>query len=238
MLVKPMLSDGREMRALSDGKKNTFTQSDMFRLGRLLLPPESVMSVREQDQSLQSGAYQKVNPNHWWRCRQFGFYQKDHDAPLGKEIVWIENGITYNKLIPDIPVKVKGKVISLRNAVGMGVYDSIDLLKIEQKDSGLFEVSVVDPGAVKGRIMVVDFVGDGWAIPDKTGLPIASKRSTRHDRDARYGNVKTNFCDGATGWHGSLTRYDLGCWRRVIGAFEDWSKDSGVAVVERAADKE
>src|SRR5271157_4640109 len=135
MLVKPMLPDGREIRALSDGEKNTFRQPEIFKIGRLLLPPESIMLVIEQDQSLQSGAYQKANPNHWWRCRQYGFYQKDHDAPLGKEIIWIENGITYKKLIPDIPVKVKGKVISLQNAVGMGVYDSIDLLKIEQMDS-------------------------------------------------------------------------------------------------------
>jgi len=234
--AKPKLPDGREIRALADGKKNTFTQVEVFGVGKLLLPSESIMLVKEHDQSIQSGAYKEVNPSNWWRCSEYGLYQKDPKAPLGKEIIWIENGVTYKKLVPDVPVKVNGKEISLQNAVGMGVYDSISLLKIEQTDSNLFVVSVVDPAAVIGRVRVVDFMRNGWVLTDETGLPIASKPSSSEDSDARYGAVRTDFEKKATGYHGSLARVVGGCGaggvRRVVYAIGVWSEASGVAVVD------
>jgi len=232
--AKPKLPDGREMRALADGRKNTFTQVEVFGVAKLLLPSESIMLVKEHDQSIQSGAYKEVNPNNWWRCSEYGLYQKDPKAPLGKEILWIENGVTYKKLVPDVPVKVDGKEISLQKAVGMGVYDSIGLLKIEQTDSNLFVVSVVDPTAVIGKVRVVDFMRDGWALTDESGLPVASKPSSSDNPDARFGAVRTDFEKKATGYHGSLARsvyyYDSG-YRRDVYANGDWSRASGVALV-------
>jgi hypothetical protein len=235
--AKPKLPDGREIRALADGRKNTFTQVEVFGVAKLLLPSESIMLVKEYDESIQSGAYKEVNPNNWWRCSEYGLYRKDPNAPLGKEILWIENGVTYKKLVPDIPVKVNGKELSLQKAVGMGVYDSIGLLKIEQTDSNLFVVSVVDPAAVIGRVRVVDFMRDDWALTDETGLPIASKPSSSDDPNARYGAVRTDFEKKATGYHGSLARNLIYVIvdRRVVYAGDVWSRASGVAIVGREA---
>ncbi len=232
--TKSKLPDGRKMRALTDGKNNTFTQVEVFGVAKLLHPSESIMTVKEHDQSLRSGAYKKVNPNNCWRCSEYGLYQKDPKVPLGKEIVWVENGVIYKKLVPDVPVKVGRKEISLQKAVGMGVYDSIGLLKIEQKDSNLLVVSVVDPAAVIGKVRVVDFMRDDLALTDKTGLPIASKPSSSNNTDARFGAIRTNFDKKATGWHGSLARgtddYGYGDSRNVF-ASNNWSDAAGVAVV-------
>ena len=129
-------------------------------------------------------------------------------------------------------MKVDGKEISLQKAVGRGVYGSIGPLKIEQAGSNLFVVSVVDPSAVIGKVRIVNFMRNGWALTDETDLPIASKPSSRDVPGARYGNTKTDFSDEATGWHGSLARYALGCWKRVVAAFDSFSRISGVTVVD------
>ena len=232
--TKPKLQNGREISAMTD-VKDTFTQVEMFGIAKFLAPSESIMTVKEHDQSIQSGAYKEVNPTNWWRCNEYGFYQKDPKAPLGKEIIWIEDdGVAYKKLVPDVPVKVDGKEISLQRAVGFGVYDSIGLLQIEQTDSNLFEVSVIDPALVIGKVRVLDFMREGWALTEETGLPIASKSSSSDNAAARYGAVRTDFEKKVNGYHGSLIRYvvdwDDEC-KRYVGVDEIWSEVSGVALV-------
>jgi len=230
------LLDGRAIRELKDSP----TQVNMFTLhsSGLFVPAiESIMSVKDHDQSLQSRTYRSMCRSMckmWWRCREYAFYNKDPKAPLGKEILWVEDGTVYKKAVPDVPVKVNGKEIPLRKAVGMGVYDSIGLLKIEQVDENSFLVSVADPGGVIGKVRAVDFMRRGWALTDETGLPIASNPISSDEPSARWGIARTDFEEKATGYHGSLVRgFDFynGFIGRNVSADVGWSWASGVAFI-------
>ena len=226
--VRPTLPDGGMISAMPAGKQRLFKQADVFQIAKLLHPPESIMTLRDYNLALRSGADEIVNPGlgMWLRCAEYVFFRIDPSAPLGREIIWAEGEATYRKLVPDIPVDVNGKNISLQKAAGMGVYGSIGLLKIEEKDRNLFEVSVVDPEAVIGKVRVVDFMRDGWVLPDETGLPIEGIKLPSYDPAARYGMVGTRFNLKAAGYHGSLS-----CKGHYVLARANWAEDSGVALI-------
>jgi hypothetical protein len=115
----------------------------------------------------------------------------------------------------------------------MAVYDSTGLLKIEQTDEKMFTVSAIDLSAIAGKVRIVDFMRNGWALTDETGLPIASKPSSPDNSDARCGAVRTDFEKKATGYHGSfgLCGVDFDFRRRLVNAGDVWSLASGVAYV-------
>lgn len=195
------------------------------------------MTLKEHDLAIQSNAYGGLKTDLPWRCSEYGIYQKTRKAPLGKEITWIEFDVAYKMLIPDVPVRVNGNEVSLQKAVGMGVYDSVGLLKIEQTGDRIFTVSVIDPAAVVGRVRVVDFMENGWALTDETGIPLANMEVSPDNPDARMGGIRSflsEFDADASGWHGSLSRGFGDRYtdsRRCVVAGGVWFYDSRVAVV-------
>ena len=234
MITKPILPDGRAMRILASGERTTFRQKEVFQLAKLLQPTERIMSVREHDRSIQSGAYSSL-PVSSWRCREYAFYRKDPGAELGSEIEWKENGVTYRNLVPDIPVDVNGKTISLQKAKGMGVYSSIRLLDIRQEDAGLFVVFAERLDMVVGKVRVVNFSGNDldFAFTDAIGLPLANGITHSDDPDTRIGSMTRNY-GKSTGWHGSIARGVFsGYGQRKVYADIPWSAAFGVAVVNR-----
>lgn len=231
-----LLRDGRPLRALNA----KVTQKQMFGLhGSEHFNPktEGIARVRDLDDALNvSGIYKAVMGDVWTRTNEYAAYKKDPTASLGNEIVWVEGGVVYRKLIPDVPVKVGEREISLQEAVGMAVYDSICLLQIEQTDDTLFTVSVADPSVLTGKVRVVDFMRNGWAGTDEHSFPVGSKPVSDDDPAARFGYVRNEYDQKATGWHGSVAR-DVYVFlsRRTVYANVDWSNVSGVAIVGREA---
>ncbi len=226
-----VLSDGRQMTAMG----GPATQLRMFNLLRRSKPEvEDIAKVKDADDALNvSGIYGSIIGDRWIRTDEYGLYHKDPAARLGKEIVWVEDGIRYKKIIPDVPVQFDGKEISLQNVVGMGIYPSTRLLKIEPTDKNEFTVSAaVDLSALAGLVRAMNFMRNGWAEPDEYGFPDGNKPGSSDT--ARHGWVRTTFDKKATGWHGSMVR-DLGdqdCdLRRVVYAYDFWSGASGVALV-------
>jgi|GEM_PF-880931 len=235
--VNNKLPDGRQMRAL----KGTFTQRQVFTLHKsgLFVPAnEGIMSVKEHDQSIQSGAYPSVNVNNWWRTGEYGFYPKGFEKkaiPLGAELIYVEGGISRILEIPDVPIKVNGKTIGLRQAIGMGVIP-LEKLEIRDVDETRSVVSVTSDFNPTTDVEVVDIMRPrAWGLVDAKGRPLKSKPSNENVPDARYSYVRhdNEFDEGSTGWHGSFARdvYD----RRVVFANSVWSDDSGVALVGREA---
>jgi len=197
------------------------------------------MRVKEHDESLMSNAYESLQ-TRWWRCREYAFYRKDLRDPLGAEIDWIENNITFRMLIPDVPVDFYGKTISLQKTVGMGVIESIRLLDITRIDTALYVVSIADPDRSKWMTKVVDFSGIDlrFALTDEDGLPIANKPSNPADPDARSGSIARTYGKAGTGWHGSLVRGICSdCGQRKIYADLLWSTSLGVTIVDREPDE-
>ncbi|MFA5049990.1 MAG: hypothetical protein WC501_03200 [Candidatus Micrarchaeia archaeon] len=172
------------------------------------------------------------------RTNQYAVYRKDPKEPLGKEVTWVEDGVRYVQQIPDIPVMFDGKEISLQKVAAMGVYDSIDLLEIEQTDTGLYTVSVADLETLAGRVRAVNFMRNNWALTDEYGFPLANQPSSSSNTAARYGLVRSNYQEGSDGWHGSVARYIFyfnSGGRRFVDADVDWSGVSGVALIGRSA---
>jgi hypothetical protein len=205
-MSRPKLPDGRVIRKIAVGRKDTFTQVELFDVARLLPISEGIMSVKDHDQFLKSKKRAAEISDNWWRCREYAFYRKDPKVPLGKEILWAENSFICKKLIPDVPVIFGGKEISLRKASGIWVYDSIDLLKMEEVDRNLIVVSAVDPAAVIGRVRNVDLMRNEWALTDERGLPLANQQCHPDHPDGRYSEVRVDFRRKSTGYHGSLSR--------------------------------
>lgn len=238
--VNNKLPDGRQIRAL----EGTFNQRRMFTLHKsgLFVPAnESIMSVREHDSSIQSGVYRSVNVNNWWRTAEYGFYPKGFEKqllPIGDKIVYIEDKVEYTLHVPDVPVKVNGENIGLRQAIGMGIIP-LERLKIEQVDEKNFTVSVTDDFNPANDVKVVDIMRPrGWALVDANGYPLKSSPSNDGVPDARCSYVRhTGELDKkATGWHGSLARdVDVYYGRRDVDADSYWSVGSGVALVGREA---
>ncbi|MFH0884211.1 MAG: hypothetical protein V1861_00705 [Candidatus Micrarchaeota archaeon] len=231
------LSDGRQMRAM----EGTVTQVQMFQLrGKFDPKTEHIARVKDVDDALNiSRIYTAVMGNRWVRTDEYGVYHRNPEAPLGKELLWIENGVLFRKIIPDVPVQFGGKEISLQKvAGGMGVYDSIGLLQIVQTDEKEFTVSAIDLAALAGKVRAMRFMMNGWAETDSHGFPDANKPTSSANTAARYGWVRTEFDKKATGSHGSLARLVDGYggdYRRDVGAGGLWSNASGVAIVGRDA---
>ena len=231
------LSDGRPMRAM----EGSITQTQMFNLrGRFNPAVEGVAKVKDVDDALNiSRIYAAVMGSRWVRTDEYGVYHRDPTAPLGRELLWIEDGVLYRKIIPDVPVQFKGREISLQKVVGMGIYPSIGLLKGEQTDENEFTVSPVSLDAIAGKVRAMNFMRDGWAKPDEYGFPDGDKLSSMPSDTARYGWVRTEFDKEATGWHGSLARYVgyYGVDRRDVYAYVEWQGGSGVALVGRPEER-
>lgn len=198
---------------------------------------ETIMSVKEHDQSIQSGAYESVNVNNWWRTPEYGFYPKGFEKkalPLGDKIVYIANGVAETLDVPDVPVKLaNGKTIGLRQVVGMGV---IRLEKL-QYDEDRHIVSVTSDFDPAKDVKVVDIMRpSGWALVDADGYPLKTQPSNENVPNARYSCVRHSYDleKKSTGWHGSLDRVldDNDFRRRVVGADTLWSVVSGVALVK------
>jgi len=231
------LPDGRVIRAL-DG---TYRQMDMFKLhssGLFVPANESIMSIKEHDRSIQSGAYRAVNVTDWWRADEYGFYHRNQNAPFGTELVWIENGVRFKNIIPDVAVQFNRKEISLQKVTGgLGIYRSIGLLKIEQTDEKEFTVSPIDLADLAGKVRAMNFIRNGYAKPDEFGFPDGNTPMSFDNPDARYNVARTDFDEKATGWHGSLARIVDGYvdWDRRRGVFANggWYVKSGVAVISR-----
>ncbi|MFA5049480.1 MAG: hypothetical protein WC501_00575 [Candidatus Micrarchaeia archaeon] len=185
-----------------------------------------------------SKIYQAVMGTKWVRTDPYAVYKKDPTKPLGKKVTWVEDGVRYVQQIPDIPVMFNGKEISLQKVAAMGVYDSIDLLKIEQTDTSLYTVSVVDLETLAGRVRAVNFMRNNWALTDEYGFPLANQPVSSSNTEARYGRVRSSYEENSDGWHGSVARFfnvfDVG-GRRLVNAIDDWSVVSGVALIGRSA---
>jgi hypothetical protein len=239
------LSDGRPMRAMEE----SVTQRQMFALSGKFDPKvEGVAKVKDVDDALNtSKIYTAIMGRVWVRTDDYGFFHRNPEAPLGKELLWIEDGTVYKKIIPDVPVQFKGNEISLQKVVGMGVYPSIGLLQIKQTDETEFTVSPVSLDAIAGKVRAMKFARGRWAEPDEHGFPDGDRPSLPDLFDtARYGWIRNDFDNldkKATGYHGSFSRglngailgFDFGDWRRYVDAYGDWSLGSGVALVDHEA---
>jgi len=222
------------------------TQTQMFHLhGRFNPRVEGIARVKDVDDALNiSGIYAAVMGSCWVRSDEYGFYHRDPTAPLGKELLWVERGVLYRKIIPDVPVRFNGKEVSLQKvAGGMGIYPSISLLKGEQTDEKEFKVSPVSLDAIAGEVRAMNFKRNGWAEPDEYGFPDGDKPGFLSDT-ARYGWIRTDYSglgvtdfDGkATGYHGSFGQ-GVGDFFFYVGrgvcAYLFWSVGSVAALVGR-----
>ncbi|MFA5049607.1 MAG: hypothetical protein WC501_01225 [Candidatus Micrarchaeia archaeon] len=176
------------------------------------------------------------------RTDQYAVYKKDPNEPLGKEVTWIEKGIQFVHKVPDVPVKFNGREISLQKAAAMGIYDSINWLRIEQTDPKRYVVSAIDLEYLAGNIRAVDFIRDGWALTDGYGFPLTSKPAIPGHPNARYGHVV--WFDprkgDISGWHGSISRNTdwMLCdkdGRRGVFADDGWFDSLEVAVMHHKA---
>lgn len=233
-----LLSDGRLMRAM-EGLVN---QEGMFnnRAGRFTVRGkfnpqiEGIAKLREVDDAFnKSRIYPAVMGQTWVRTDEYTVYRRDPKEPLGKEVAWVESGIRYNLLVPDIKLQFNGKEVSLQKVTAMGVFDSIGLLKIEQNDENLFTVSAVDEAALAEKVRAVDFmrrdiVEGNWALTDKHGFPLGSKPARSDNPDSRCTHVRSDYENGATGWHGSIGYSSGG---RLVSACDFWGMMSNVAIV-------
>lgn len=230
------LPDGRPIRALQ-GDHNQVAMFSLHKSGFYVPANESIMSVREHDQSIQSGAYKSVNTNNWWRTNEYGFYPKGFETqnlPIGEKIVYVEGGVSYTLNVPDVPVKVNGETIGLRAAIGMGV---IKLEKL-QYDEDRKIVSVTSDFDPTNDVSVKNIMRPrAWALVDAEGYPMRDKPSNENAPEARYSYVRHSdqLDKKATGYHGSLARdVDFFSRWRVVNAYGAWSYGSGVAVVSRS----
>jgi len=227
------LSDGRSMRAM-EGSVTQMQMFNPFPRGRFNPAVEGVAKVKDVDDALNiSRIYAAVMGSRWVRTDEYGVYHRDPNAPLGRELLWVERGVLYRKIIPDVPVQFNGREISLQKVVGVGIYPSISLLKGEQTDENEFTVSPVSLDAIAGKVRAMNFMRNGWAEPDEHGFPDGDKPNSVSSDTARYGWVRTDFDNKATGYHGSLARGVDDCvddWRDVF-AGVGWSSASGVALV-------
>jgi len=227
------LSDGRPMRAIG-----SVTQTQMFNLhGRFNPRVEGIARVKDVDDALNvSGIHAAVIGSCWVRTDEYGVYHGDPTAPLGRELLWVERGVLYRKIIPDVPVQFKGREISLQKVVGMGIYPSIGLLKIEQADENEFTVSPVSLDAIAGKVRAMSFMRNGWAEVDEFGFPDRNRSSSVLSDTARYGWVRTDFHEKATGYHGSFGQ-GVGDFffysGRGVCAYLFWSVASVAALVGR-----
>ncbi|MFH1221974.1 MAG: hypothetical protein V1492_02725 [Candidatus Micrarchaeota archaeon] len=140
----------------------------------------------------------------WHRTNEYGVYHRNPKAPLGKELLWIEEGVSYKITIPDVPVQFRGNEISLQKVVGTGIYPSTSLLQINQTGEKEFTVSPVSLDAIAGVVRAMNYARGIWAELDEDGFPDGDKPSNADT--ARYGWVITDFDKRATGYHGSFSR--------------------------------
>ncbi|MEW6528947.1 MAG: hypothetical protein AB1391_03595 [Candidatus Micrarchaeota archaeon] len=198
------------------------------------------MTVKEHDQSIQSGVYQLISENSWWRTGEYGFYRRGFEKktiPLGAEITYVEGGVSWILEIPDVPIEVNGKRIGLRQAIGMGVIplEKLEIKDVNDKESIVSVTSNFDP---RTDLEVVNIMRpSGWGGVDTKGRPLKSMPSNESNLYARYSYVlhKNNFDEGPTGWHGSFARGVNGfyCRAREVSAGSVWSYGSGVMLVDR-----
>jgi len=235
---KSKLQDGRGIRAL----EGAYSQRMMFALrssGLYVPANEGIVSLKDHDQSIQSGSYKLVNVNGCWRTGEYIFYPKGFEKrnlPLGDKLVYIEDCITHTLDIPDVPVKLaNGQTVGLRQAIGMGVI-SLEKLKLDSIDEKRDVVSVATDFDPANDVKVVDVMRPRtWALVDADGHPLKSQPSSAEVSEARYSYVRheDDFEKGCTGYQGFLTFYSddvIYDWRGVY-AVDYWSKASGIAVV-------
>ena len=219
------LSYGRSIRAL----EGRFTQRDMFALSRQRFNPKIEGIAKVED--LHDAHVKKLFDGLDFRTDEYRVYRHP-GQPLGSEISWMEDGVIYRHLVLDVPVQFEGREISLQRAAGMGVYDSISLLKIEQTDANVFTVSVVDPSSLAGRVRAADFKAEGH-----TEMWDRNEWAYGHaELEGRPGN-KSGIEDGTTGYHGSISRA-LMCFATgysFYNVFPRWSEALRVAIVDNRA---
>jgi len=253
-----LLSDGKRMRIL----KSSATQVGMFAIAaQFKAKPDKIATINDLDDALHlskifNQLLRGLDKRHsyfgiteWARTDEYGVFHRDPKAQLGKMIKLFEEEPRgcYRHIIPDVPVMQSGKEISLQKAVGVAVYDSIELLKIVQSDERLFDVSAIDPAALAGKVEVVDFMRNHWARTNQRGIPIKSLAASLEYHGTRCGwQKKFDISDhDSTGWHGSFARggYIDRTGQQVgsIGSYDvatniyGWTANSWVALVSREA---
>lgn len=233
--VNNRLSDGRVVRAL-DG---TYTQVQLFGLKGRVPCHESIMGVKDHDDSLNiSGAWRAIDVTGWWRTNRYGVYargfEKKLDKPVGARVVLIEDGVSYTFEVPDVKNPLN-KDKGLRQATGM-----LDFaLERLQYDEGKRIVSVASDFNPETDVTVRDIMRPrGWALVDADGYPLRLSPSNADVSEARYSFVRRSdeFNKKSTGYHGSVARNVLGGgYRRNVIADFGWQDCSGVALVGREA---
>ncbi|MEW6528592.1 MAG: hypothetical protein AB1391_01750 [Candidatus Micrarchaeota archaeon] len=220
-------------------QKDLFNQKEMFDIYKEIRrkhPGFVIASVKNVDTAIKKGCYLNDRIPRWVRTDQYAAYKLDPEEPLGEEVTWSEAGIHYKLLIPDVPIMFGEKEMNLQKVVGMVVYDSIDLLKLEQTDINSYTVSVVDPTALENKVWSVNFMRGGWALTDKHGFPLADQPSSLSNDAARYGLVMSNDSEESIiGWHGSVIRVDGYLnheFKRYVYASHPWSSMSEVMLVK------
>ncbi len=240
--LKNRLPDGRPIRAFVDAKgKNTFTQVEMFALAKCIPKGESIMTNNDHDASIRFGLSGSVNVNDCWRTREYVAYEKgfgiELGKPIGKEIRYVQDGILYVLVVPDVPVfdPISRKRVNLQKITQMAVFRDIGLLTITQKDEKRFEVSVASD-LKQGDVKSVGTIRNGWGLVDVDGFPLRTRASNERVLHARCLHVPYDFdfSFDETGYHGSVVRgrhEDSIDSRRTVTVDCDWYLASGVALV-------
>lgn len=217
------LSDGRPVRVVD----STLSQGGMFFLREGIDPKvEGIAKLKDIPKITENMEFWKVVGLKPMRVAEYGFFHYDINAPLGKELLWVEPGIRFRKIIPDVPVQFDGKEISLQKVVGgMGIYDSVGLLDIKKTDENEYTVSPIDLAALEGRVRAMRFMRNGWAKSDEHGFPDGNQPDSEVPPHAKYGSWDGHkygiadthkFNEETTGYHGSFILDPRDGWDVVI----------------------
>jgi hypothetical protein len=226
------LTDGRQLRSLKSLVSN---QKELFGPVKLFNPKtEGIATLNEAKAAFGiTDASIPLQSDLWFRTAEYVVCHRDPTAKLGKRIAFTRNGIIYTHMVPDVPVSFGGTEISLQKVVGMAVYPSIGLLKLKRTGEHSYAVQPVSLDAIAGKVRAMNFMRNGWALPDEHGFPDGSHPSSRYgdNEAALFGSVLAKFSlEKTNGWHGSIARPPLRTRRHVCVGY-DWNNFSGLMLV-------
>ncbi|MDD5172329.1 MAG: hypothetical protein PHF60_04825 [Candidatus ainarchaeum sp.] len=250
---KQFLPDGRTMRATNN----------ISQLGMFLLQNKQFDPMTEHIANARDFLAHDYGPTGWLRGDQYVFYRSNPVAPLGKELVYDANyvtslgrrtvgEITSTLIIPDIPVTLRGKTMSLQAAtMVIGVLDSITLLEIIQTGGNEFLVAPAKSGALAGKVKLVDIsslvdpnvtlqvfpaYNTPSCMPDEHGFPtgVLVPEGTSGAVTLLVNTFSTPHATGSPsefGWHGSASFHASHSGVKSISCGLPWETSSDVILL-------